>query len=186
MLDHIFINLPPIETKRLVLRKLEYSDKNDIFEYAKNSNVAEYVLWEPHQSELDTLAFLNIVYESYNKNEAAPWGITLKNSNKIIGTAGFVKWNKENKTAEIGYALSQEYWKKGITSEAINEIVRFGFNKMELIKINAECISKNLGSIKVLEKCNFKYGGEIKNKMEIKGKLRNMKMFSILRKNYEE
>lgn len=184
MLDHIFINLPQLETDRLLLRKLVYSDKSNIFEYAQNPNVAKYVLWDEHQSELDSLAFLNIVYEAYNKNEAAPWGISLKNLNKIIGTAGFVKWDKNNNTAEIGYALSENYWGQGIIPEAIQEIIKFGFEKMNLDKISAECHSNNLGSIKVLEKGQFNFENEIENKTEIKGKLCNMKTFSILRNNF--
>ena len=113
MLEHVFINLPTLETERLRLRKLLYSDQADIFEYASNPEVAKHLLWEAHQSEFDTIQFLNLVYEAYNKNNAAPWGIELKSINKIIGTVGFVNWDKERNEMEIGYALSQNYWNKG-------------------------------------------------------------------------
>lgn len=183
MLEHIFINIPKIETERLIIRKLEYSDKTDIFSYACNPEVAKHVLWEAHQSEFETLEFLNLVYEGYNKNTSATWGIQIKDTNKIIGTVGFVSWDRGNNEAEIGYALSHEYWNKGIISEAVKEIINFGFTKMNLKKIIAECKPENIGSGKVLEKCGFKYDGIIKNKMLIKGKFEDMRMYSILSDN---
>jgi ribosomal-protein-alanine N-acetyltransferase len=168
LLEHIFISLPKLETERLILRKLEYSDKSDIFEYARNPKVSQYVLWEPHKDVLDTLEFLNMVYDAYNKNSAGPWGIQLKENNKIIGTIGFVYWNKKEKSAEIGYALSEEYWNKGITSEAIKHVIEFGFTTLNLKTIFARCIPDNFASIKILKSNGFKLDDQVE--MLIKGK----------------
>ena len=177
MLEHIFIRLPKLETNRLILRKLEYSDKSDIFEYAQNPNVAKYVLWEPHQDELDTLEFLNMVYASYNKNKAAPWGIQIKNDSKIIGTIGFIHWYIDKKEAEVGYALAEKYWNNGFVTEALEKVLDFGFEKMNLNKITARCLPENSASIKVLEKSGFKF--EDKSKMFVKGKLTSINFYSL-------
>ena len=179
MLDHIFINLPNLETDRLILRKLLYSDREAIFEYAQNENVAKHVIWYPHREMVDTIAFLNLVYDSYNKNKAAPWGIQFKGDDKIIGTAGFVSWNYEKKSAEIGFALAENQWSKGIITEAVKKIIEFGFEKMELGTITSRCKPENIGSAKVLEKCGFEYEGTIENQMYIKGKFENMRMYSM-------
>ncbi|MFZ1289799.1 MAG: GNAT family N-acetyltransferase [Melioribacteraceae bacterium] len=179
MLSHIFINLPTLETERLILRKLEYSDRDDIFEYAKNPEVAKYVLWEAHKSEIDTIEFLNLIYESYNKNEAAPWGIQLKESLKIIGSVGFVNWNKDNNSAEIGFVLSQKFWNKGYISEAVNEVIKFGFDNMQLNKIIARCKPENISSEKVLLKSGMEFIGILNENLIIKGELCDMKLFEI-------
>ena len=110
MLDGFFINLPQLETERLLLRKLEYTDKQDIFEYASNPEVSKYMPWEAHGGEIDTLDFLNIAYDNYNNDRPASWGIVLKSKKKIIGTAGFASLDKINLRAEFGYAISQDYW----------------------------------------------------------------------------
>jgi RimJ/RimL family protein N-acetyltransferase len=179
LLDRIFISLPTLETERLILRKLLYSDKDDIFSYAKNPEVAKHVLWDAHQNEFDTLGFLNIIYEAYNKNKAAPWGIQHKNEDKIIGTTGFVHWDPNKREAEIGYALSQDYWNRGIISEAVTEVIRFGLEQMDLVKITSSCKPENIGSFKVLEKCGFNFDGIIENQMLIKGVLEDMRMYSL-------
>ena len=184
MLDHIFISLPTLSTERLILRKLVYSDKNDIFSYAKNPEVSKYVIWETHETEFDSLEFLNIVYEAYNKNRPAPWGIQLKNDSRIIGTAGFVDWDKEKKEAEIGYALSQKHWNKGFITEAVKEIIKFGFENMDLEKITSRCKPENTGSYKILEKCGFDYDGTVKKQFFMKGSLHDMRMYSFSNENY--
>ena len=179
MLDHIFINLPTLETKRLVLRKLLYTDQEDIFEYAKKPTVAEHVLWEPHKTEFDTIQFLNLVYESYNHNQAAPWGITVKKVDKVIGTVGFVNWNREDNIAEIGYALDEKYWNQGFVTEAVFKVINFGFEKLKLHKIISRCKPQNVGSFRVLEKCGFNFDGLVENQMQIKGRWEDMKLYSF-------
>ncbi len=185
MLDYIFCQLPTLETERTYLRKLLYSDKSDIFAYAKNPKVAEHVIWDAHQSEFDTLEFLNTVYAAYNKNKAAPWGIELKETGKIIGTAGFVNWEKENQKAEIGYVLSKDYWKKGIMTEVVKDIINFGFEKIGLTEISARSKPANVASQKVLIKCGLRYNGLHKKQMLIKGKLEDMDLFSLAKDDWE-
>ncbi|MBK7104608.1 MAG: GNAT family N-acetyltransferase [Ignavibacteriae bacterium] len=173
------MNLPRLETERLILRKIEYSDRFDIYEYAKNPEVAKYVLWEAHKSEIDTIAFLNLIYEGYNKNEPAPWGIELKENSKIIGTVGFVNLNKENNSGEIGFVLAQKFWNKGFVSEAVKKIIQFGFEEMKLHKIIARCKLENISSEKVLLKSGFIFIGILKDNLFIKGELCDMKLFEI-------
>ena len=184
MLNKLFISLPQLETERLILRKVLYSDQQDIYEYARNPAVAKHVLWQPHQSEFDTIQFLNLVYEAYNHNKAAPWAIELKESHKVIGTVGFVNWNRVNNEAEIGFALSELYWNRGIVTEAVKKIVSFGFQKMELTKIISRCKEQNIGSFRVLEKCGFSFNGISKNNMFIKGKLEDMRLYSYLAEDF--
>ena len=162
MLPNIFTNLPTLETERLILRKLLYSDKSDIFKYARNPEVTKYILWYPHQTEMDTLEFLNIVYEEYRKNRPASWGIETKETNKIIDTAGFVNWDEKNHKAEIGYVLSQDFWNNGLASEAVKEILKFGFENLDLNRIEARCNKSNVASSKLLEKLGFTFEGVLR------------------------
>ena len=184
MLSQIFNNLPTLRTKRLILRKLLYSDQKDIFNYAKNPRVAEHVLWEAHKTEFDTIQFLNMVYEAYNHCKAAPWGIQLKDSSEIIGTAGFVDFNEDSKCAEVGYALSEDFWGQGIITEAVSSVIEFGFLEMGLNSITARCKPKNEASIRVLEKCSFKFIESVENHLEVKGRLEDINLYSLKREDY--
>ncbi len=184
MLDRFFINLPQLETERLFLRKLEYSDKQDIFEYASNPEVSKYMPWEAHGAEMDTLDFLNITYDNYNNDRPASWGIVLKTNNKIIGTAGFSSLDKVNLRAEFGYAISQDYWNKGIATEAAKEMLKYGFNKMHLNRIEAICNIENIASARVLEKAELTLEGILREFVLVKGKFVDHKLYSILKSEW--
>ncbi len=185
-IENIFKELPTLNTKSLMLRKITLEDAQDIFEYAKDLEVTRFVTWKPHKSVDDSINFLKLVIQKYENNEPSDWGIIYKENNKFIGTCGYVSWVPVHSLAEIGYALSREYWGKGLMTEAAKEVIKYGFEKMNLNRIYARCFVKNIGSQKVLEKVGMKFEGILREQMFIKGIFRDMKIYSILRKEYYE
>jgi len=184
--ENFFGDLPTLYTKRLVLRKLTLDDAKDLFEFASDPEVAKYVPWEPYKSIDDAVNFLKFTLEQYEKKQPARWGIVYKENNKLIGSCGFVDWNPSHFRAEIAYALSRDYWGKGLMTEAVKEVIRFGFEKMNLNRIQAMCIPENIGSYRVMEKVGMKYEGLIREYVYIKGKFQDLKLYSILKREYLE
>ena len=180
----IFKDLPTLETERLLLRKITLEDADDMFEYASNEVVSEYLSWEAHKSIDDSLQFIKFVLERYKKGEVAPWGIEYKKNGKFIGTINFVSWLPNDKVAEIGYAISKDYWGKGITTEAAKEVISFGFHNMDLVRIQARCDVKNIASARVLEKNGMIFEGVMRKVVYFKGRHRDLKMYSILREEF--
>lgn len=180
----IFGNFPVLETERLLLRKITQADTKDIYHYGKNPTVSQYVPWKPHKSMKDTEAYVEFVLRKYDNGELAPWGIEYKENGRLIGTIDFVSWNLRHKTAEIGYVVSHDYWGKGIATEAAKEVIKFGFEKMDLVRIEAKCFVENIASIRVMEKSGMSYEGTLRKVMFIKGKHRDLKVYSILRDEY--
>ena len=121
----IYGNLPELETERLVLRKITYEDIDDIHIYASNPEVSKYVFWEAHETRAATEEYVMMILALYAEGKIAPWGIHYKEDNKLIGMVDFVSWQTQHKTAEIGYALSKDYWGSGIATEAAKELIRF-------------------------------------------------------------
>lgn len=75
---------------------------------------------------------------------------------------------------------------KGLVTEAVKEVIKHGFEKMNLNRIYARCFVENIGSQKVLEKVGMKFEGILREQLFIKGAFRDMKIYSILRKEYYE
>ena len=119
--------IPKIETERLTLRKMCIDDAKDMFVYTSDLEVAHY--WIHHRSIQDTMNYLRILEDDYKEKQAFNRGIVYKKNGKFIGTCGFVAWNQDNRWAEIGYALSKKYWSKGIITEAVKAIIKFGFEQ---------------------------------------------------------
>ena len=71
-------------------------------------------------------------------------------------------------------------------TEAVKEVIKYGFEKMNLNRIYAKCFVENIGSQKVLEKVGMKFEGILREQMFIKSKFSDMKIYSILSKEYHE
>jgi [ribosomal protein S5]-alanine N-acetyltransferase len=72
----------------------------------------------------------------------------------------------------------------GITTEAANELIRFGFDHMELVRIQARCFIKNTGSERVMEKLGMTFEGIVRKGMFAKGKHQDLKLYSILKEEF--
>jgi len=180
--EELFANFPILETRRLLLRKLNLNDVDDIFEYGSDPEITKYLLWNTHESIEDSLDFVNSVIKQYESGQVAPWGIIHKSERKLIGTCGFGNWRPRHFKAEIGYALSRKYWNRGIMTEAVKEVIAFGFNVMNLNRIQAMCHIENLASVRVMEKVGMKYEGTLREYLFSKGVYRDQKMYSIIKR----
>lgn len=151
-----FAEFPVLKTERLVLRQLRYEDGADIHAYF-NEELARFYDWWP-KTLADGRGFVRFFKTGYQEEQSIRWGITLKPHDKVIGTLGFSDFDHFSR-AELGYELAIEYQHKGIMSEALKAIIPFGFNEMEMHRIQASVFLENTASIRLLEKLGFKREG---------------------------
>lgn len=183
-IGEVLKDLPTLETDRLILRKMTPDDAEAVFAYASDSEVSRYVLWETHRSIEDSRAFLDLTTSKYESGGEPDWGIVYKGDHHFVGTCGIVSWEPYHARAELGYALSRDYWGRGLMAEAVRAIISFGFKKMNLNRIEARCIAENVASARVMEKAGMLYEGTLRQRELVKGEHRDMKVYSILRDEY--
>ena len=183
MRSRLIKELPKLETKRLRLRKMTLADAEAVFNYASDPEVTRYVTWDTHRTVRDSEEFLRSVVGGYEAGEQADWGITEKSSGRFIGTGG-VYPVPEHSRAELGYVLSREYWGRGLMPEAVRAMIRFGFESLDLERIEARCIAENTASARVMEKAGMIYEGTLRGRELIKGAYRDMKFYAVLRREY--
>ena len=147
----------PIETERLILRPITEGDTEAVFEYSRNPNVGINAGWKPHESIEETGEIIKTVF----LNQENVFGMVLKNTGKLFGSIGLVPDPKRenDRTRMIGYAIGEEYWGRGYTTEAVGALLSFGFDRLGLDLISAYCYPFNGRSKKVLTKCGFLYEG---------------------------
>lgn len=180
----LFINIPTLNTERLILRKIEKSDLNDVHDYASDPEVSRFLLWNPHQSIEFTKLYLKTVSSFYKKGIFYDWGIVDKKSGKLIGTCGFTDIDVKNESAEVGYVLNRNFWGQKIAKEALLRVLEFGFVTLGLNRIEARYLIENERSRRVLEKCGMKYEGTLKDAIKVKGKFKTISIFAITKKEY--
>ncbi|NLL79653.1 MAG: GNAT family N-acetyltransferase [Clostridiales bacterium] len=101
---------------------------------------------------------------------------------KAVGSIGvFVKEDVYEKSAELGYWLSEDHWRQGIMSRAVIQICREAFQDFDIIRIFAEPFEDNAGSRGVLEKAGFTCEGTMRNGVYKNGRVHSYCMYSILR-----
>lgn len=183
----MFADLPELVTERLLLRRMCLDDAEAMFAYASDPEVTRYVLFETHRSIEDSREFLRSATEGYERGDFGSWGVVLKESGAFVGTCGLdVNYAPEHARAELGYVLSRGHWGQGLMTEAVRAVIRFGFGRMELNRIQARCIAENTASARVMEKAGMTYEGTLREREFIKGAYRDMKLYSVLRTEYRD
>lgn len=184
MQESPFIPFPVLETERLLLREMKKEDLQDVHDYASDPEMTKFLTWETHKTLADTEAFIEFLFDLYKKGVRGAWAIVWKENNRVIGTIDLL-WNTKHYTAELAYVLSRDYWRKGIGAEAVNAVLRFGFEKMELERIYARCHPDNIASYKLMEKSGMTYEGTSRKSIRRKGIQEDLKNYSILKSEFK-
>ncbi len=148
-----------IETERLILRPFTQADIHDFYEYASVEGVGEMAGWKHHENKDKSREILNLFI-----SEDKTFAICLKENNKVIGSLGVEKYGLEDiltefthyKGRELGYVLSKDYWGKGIMPEAVNALINYLFDELNLDFLTCGYYAFNSQSKRVQEKCGFK------------------------------
>lgn len=152
-------SMTQLETKRLLLRPIVASDLEDLYAFHRQPNVGPSAGWKPHESREETMAVLKAMFIDH----PAMFGIVWKETGLMIGQIGLVEDPKrENPRAGmLGYAIREDFWNRGILTEAAKTMVDYGFRQRRLMLISAYCYPENHASRRVLEKCGFHYEGTL-------------------------
>jgi ribosomal-protein-alanine N-acetyltransferase len=183
MLEVNFHPFPEIKTQRLLLRRVSKNDIPGIFDLRSDTRVMKFIGKNPITTMEEATAFYNLVDDSLEKNTGITWAMTLIDSpEKIIGTIGLWRLIKEHFRAEIGYMLLPDYWKKGLTKEALFKIIEYGFDEMKLHSIEAHIHSENTGSAMLLQSTGFVKEAYFKEDFFFNGRFEDTVIYSLLQK----
>ena len=183
-LYHIFSHIPQMETERLILRRLQLIDAEDMYDYASREDVTRFLTWEPHPNIAYTREYLAYVSAHYTAGDFFDWAVIDRESERMIGTCGFTRFHCDADCAEIGYVIHPAFCGRGIATEAAAQVIRFGFQRLDVNRIEAKFMAGNEASRRVMEKCGMTFEGILRQSMYIKGEYRNVGICSILRHEY--
>ena len=175
---------PAIHTNRLDLVEIRQQHLINIYNLFADENVTQFYNLLPLTKESDAQKFIDWYQNRFKDNPGIRWGISLKGEQDIIGTIGFNNFTKHHK-ANIGYDLRPEYWNKGIMTEALSAVINYGFNQLEINRMEAEVMQGNVNSERLLLKLNFMKEGILRQWMYWNDNHYDMSMFSLLKTDFE-
>ena len=146
-----------IKTERFLIRAYELEDSNKVYKVLNTKEISDMMPAIPHPYPRDKVEWwINFVNDRISEGRAYEFGIFL-NDNTYIGNCELNIVEEDKKSAYIGYFIDPKYWGNGYATEASTEMIKFGFEQLNLNKIIGRCKKENIRSKKVLEKLGFKY-----------------------------
>lgn len=142
-----------LETPRLILRHQVLSDLDDLWALYQNPNITKYIPDAPRTRE-EAKEELEWHMNGHPGNpQLGLWATVIKETGKFIGRCGLLPWDVDGvQEVEVAYTIAEEYWGKGLGSEAALGIIEYGFETLNLSRLVSLIELENIGSQKVAEK----------------------------------
>jgi [ribosomal protein S5]-alanine N-acetyltransferase len=178
-----FQPFPVLTTPRLILRQLDLKDDKEIMALRSDERILKYLVITPCKHIDEARLFIEKINLGIETNESIYWGIAQKGNDRLIGTICIWQILKEDRRAEIGYVLHPHYQGKGLMNEAMDTVLRYGFDVMGLHLLEAHVDPENKASIKLLEKKGFVKEAHFRENVFFNGKLLDTAIYSLINKS---
>jgi ribosomal-protein-alanine N-acetyltransferase len=176
---------PVLKTKRLVLREVTAKDASWYFKHFNTWEIADGQEYPGPKDMRVARQELKLYFtDNFRKGTGIRWGITLKGSDDLIGSAGFYKWDKKTAQVETGYDLDPKYMGQGIMTEAMSAMIEYAFDVMKINRMEALVSPRNKGSIGLVRRLGFRKEGKLREHDFYDGKFTDDFLFALLKSDW--
>ena len=175
-----------IKTERLILRRFAYSDYDSMLKYWISDPEIQSLYSEPvYTTKEEVKELLDQYIFSYEKENYYRWAIITKETNQCIGQIAYFLVDEKNNFAEIEYCIGAAFQCKGFATEATKAVIKYGFENINLHKVQICTKTINEPSKRVIEKCGFTYEGTLRDYFCVKDEYIGRLYYSILESEYQ-
>lgn len=176
-----------LETPRLILRPFTVDDAPAMFaNWASDGEVTKYLTWPTHTDPSVSRAYCEGIQGSYADPKHYEWAIVLKELGEPIGSISVVGRQAETACFHIGYCLGRAFWHRGIMTEAFSEVIRFLFEEVGALRVDACHDVRNPHSGQVMAKCGLTYEGTLRRRGKNNQGICDTVWYGILKEDYEK
>ena len=174
-----------LATDRLILRRLQMDDAPHIVELAGDYDVAKMTLNIPHPYPPESAShFIEGSQEAWDEQEHYAFAIVSKESDTFMGVIGIIP-ERQHRRAEVGYWIGKPFWNRGYVTEALKRVIQFGFEDLDLNRIDAAYRVDNPASGRVMEKVGMQLEGTFRQMTIRDGEFSDLSYRAILREDYD-
>lgn len=173
-----------LSTPRLLLRPLQTSDAAALFAMHADAEVMQYWSSTPWTSITQAEEKIASDLEELPKGEHLRLALVLRDSGELIGTASLFNFFAQCRRAELGYVLARSFWGQGYMSEALQALVQYAFEQLDLLRLEADIDPRNLASEKSLLRLGFVQEGFLRERWIIDGVTSDAALFGLLRREW--
>jgi [ribosomal protein S5]-alanine N-acetyltransferase len=173
-----FTTLPESDHAAVVIRPLERADIADWFAYLSRPSVFEHTSW--NVQSVDELMHYADAEAAQAPAALVRFALAARDTNALIGTAGFHTVSPANRSAEIAYDLHPDHWGRGIASTVCARLTAWAIAEADLLRVQATVLQSNLRSVRVLERAGFQREGLLRCYRQVRGTPGDFWMYSKL------
>lgn len=177
--------LPTIHTPRLALRTVTPDDADALLHIFGDPELTRY--WG-HATLADRTAAASLVDEiraGTASGELLQWGITLGDTDELVGTCTLASLDRQHRRAEIGAALATEHHGRGYAEEAVRSVIDHGFQELDLHRITADVDPRNAPALRLVERLGFRKEGHLREHYRQHDEWQDGLLFGLLKREWE-
>ena len=175
---------PTLRTARLRLRPVSDADADALFALHSSAHVLRYWDSPPWQDRERAERFIAASRQMAGDGSGARLVIDRADDGAFVGWCGLTRWNPTYRSASLGYLLGEAAWGHGYATEAAEALLRWGFDELDLNRVQAETDTRNLASARVLEKLGFRREGTLREDCVVDGEVSDSWVYGLLRREW--
>lgn len=174
----------PIETPRLRLRAAREDDAPALLEIFADNEVTQYWSSRPWTELAQAQERIARDLQALDSGADLVLMIERAEDQRLIGRCTLFRIDRDCRRAEVGYALTRPAWGQGYVNEAMRALLRYGFEQLELNRVEADVDPRNTASMRVLQRLGFQQEGLLRERWIVGGEVSDSAMFGLLRSEW--
>ncbi len=176
---------PTLRTARLLLRPFGDGDGDDLFALHSNAFVLRYWDAPPWSERARSARFIAACRQLADEGTGARLAVERVADGAFIGWCGLTRWNRDYRSASLGYCFADAAWGHGYATEAARGLLRWAFDALDLNRVQAETDTRNLASARVLEKLGFVREGTLREDCIVTGEVSDSWVYGLIRRDWQ-
>lgn len=174
-----------LQTPRLILRMPVAADADAVFAMRSDPVVQRYGSHAPWSHRSEALAWIARNERGMAAGEHAQFAIERREDGAVIGTCALYAFDRPCRRAEVGYALAKPEWGRGYANEAVTCLLDWGFDHLDLNRVEADIDPRNVPSARALERLGFVCEGHLRERWIVAGEVSDSWLYGLLRAEWK-
>jgi RimJ/RimL family protein N-acetyltransferase/predicted enzyme related to lactoylglutathione lyase len=179
------LHTPTLHTARLRLRPFTDADADALFALHSNAYVLRFWDSPPWGEPARAERFIAACRQMADEGTGARLAMDRVSDGAFVGWCGLTRWNRDYRSASLGYCLGESAWGHGYATEGARAVVDWAFHTLDLNRVQAETDTRNVASARVLGKLGFLREGTLREDCVVNGEVSDSWVFGLIRRDWE-